>query len=175
MRHNNKVKHLGKSPSHVKAMLSNMACSLIQHKRIITTLAKAKVLRRYIEPLITKSKNDVTHSRRIVFSYLQNKNAIKELFGVIAPAVMDRPGGYTRILKLGPRKSDSTEMALIELVDFNEYYQKSSASQEKKSTRRRRRKKTDSKSSQTTPDLTNNPSVVDTPSSTEESNEKPTE
>lgn len=146
MRHRNKVKHLGKTSSHVKAMLSNMACSLIQHKRIITTLAKAKVLRRYIEPLITKSKNDVTHSRRIVFSYLKNKYAVKELFGVVAPAIMDRPGGYTRILKLGPRKSDSTEMALIELVDFNEYYKKDSAVKEKKSTRRRR-KKSDSKTS----------------------------
>lgn len=140
MRHRNKVKHLGKSATHVKAMLSNMACSLIQHKRIITTLAKAKVLRRYIEPLITKSKNDVTHSRRIVFSYLKNKYAVKELFGTVAPAIMDRPGGYTRILKLGPRKSDSTEMALIELVDFNEYYQKDSANKEKKSSRRRRKK-----------------------------------
>ncbi len=140
MRHRNKVKHIGKTSSHVKAMLSNMACSLIQHKRIITTLAKAKVLRRYIEPLITKSKNDVTHSRRIVFSYLKNKYAVKELFASIAPAVMDRPGGYTRILKLGPRKSDSTEMALIELVDFNEYYKKDSASKDKKSVRRRKRK-----------------------------------
>lgn len=145
MRHRNKVKHLGKTSSHVKAMLSNMACSLIQHKRIITTLAKAKVLRRYVEPLITKSKNDVTHSRRIVFSYLKNKYAVKELFGNIAPAVMERPGGYTRILKLGPRKSDSTEMALIELVDFNEYYQKDSSSKDKK-TSRRRRKKSDVKS-----------------------------
>ncbi len=145
MRHRNKVKHLGKTSTHVKAMLSNMACSLIQHKRIITTLAKAKVLRRYVEPLITKSKNDVTHSRRIVFSYLKNKYAVKELFGVVAPAIMERPGGYTRILKLGPRKSDSTEMALIELVDFNEYYQKDSASKDKKVSRRRR-KKSDSKS-----------------------------
>ncbi len=157
MRHRNKVKHLGKTSTHVKAMLSNMACSLIQHKRIITTLAKAKVLRRYVEPLITKSKNDVTHSRRIVFSYLKNKYAVKELFGIVAPAIMDRPGGYTRILKLGPRKSDSTEMALIELVDFNEYYQKDSVAKDKKSTRRRR-KKTDSKSTNVVVNNTDNPS-----------------
>lgn len=150
MRHGNKVKHLGKTASHLKAMLANMACSLIQHKRIITTLAKAKVLRRYIEPLVTKSKNDITHSRRIVFSYLKNKFAVKELFANIAPAVMDRQGGYTRILKLGPRKSDSTEMALIEFVDFNEYYQKQVRSEQKSS--RRRRKKTTKNTNQTTPD-----------------------
>lgn len=161
MRHRNKVKHLGKTSSHVKAMLSNMACSLIQHKRIITTLAKAKVLRRYIEPLITKSKNDVTHSRRIVFSYLKNKYAVKELFGNIAPAVMDRPGGYTRILKLGPRKSDSTEMALIELVDFNEYYKKDASANEKRSTRRRRRK-SDNKSTVDTVNNTNTIQEADT-------------
>lgn len=164
MRHRNKVKHLGKTSSHVKAMLSNMACSLIQHKRIITTLAKAKVLRRYIEPLITKSKNDVTHSRRIVFSHLKNKYAVKELFGVVAPAVMERPGGYTRILKLGPRKSDSTEMALIELVDFNEYYQKDSASKDKKSTRRRR-KKADTRSSN---EVVNNPTAETSPETSAE-------
>lgn len=161
MRHRNKVKHLGKTSSHVKAMLSNMACSLIQHKRIITTLAKAKVLRRYVEPLITKSKNDVTHSRRIVFSYLKNKYAVKELFGNIAPAVMERPGGYTRILKLGPRKSDSTEMALIELVDFNEYYQKDTASKDKKSSRRRR-KKSDVKSVEEVNNSSNDSNDVNT-------------
>lgn len=159
MRHGNKVKHLGKTASHVKAMLANMACSLIQHKRIITTLAKAKVLRRYIEPLVTKSKNDVTHSRRIVFSYLKNKFAVKELFANIAPAIMDRPGGYIRILKLGPRKSDSTEMALIEFVDFNEYYQKQERSEQKSS--RRRRKKSTKNTSQPNPDNTTTPEATE--------------
>lgn len=149
MRHRNKVKHLGRTDTHLKAMLSNMANSLILHKRIITTHAKAKVLRRYVEPIITKSKSDITHSRRIVFSYLRDKHAVKELFGVVAPAIMERPGGYTRILKLGPRKSDSTEMALIELVDFNEYFSKDT-SKEKRSSRRRRSKKTEATSTEST-------------------------
>ncbi|TAE47984.1 MAG: 50S ribosomal protein L17 [Bacteroidetes bacterium] len=121
MRHGNKVNHLGRKTAHRKALLNNLACSLIEHKRIITTLAKAKELRVFVEPLITKSKNDTTHSRRIVFSYLQNKEAIKELFSTVADAIADRPGGYTRILKLGKRPGDNAELALIELVDFNEY------------------------------------------------------
>ncbi|MFO0486581.1 MAG: 50S ribosomal protein L17 [Sphingobacteriia bacterium] len=137
MRHGKKFNHLGRKSAHRKAMLSNMASSLIEHKAIRTTLPKARELRKYVEPLITKSKNDTMHSRRTVFSYLQNKFAVKELFGAIAPKVMDRPGGYTRILKLGPRQGDNAEMAYIELVDFNEFYTKGSAS----SKRRRSKKK----------------------------------
>ncbi|MFN3490188.1 MAG: 50S ribosomal protein L17 [Emticicia sp.] len=120
MRHGNKINHLGRTHSHREAMLKNMAISLIQHKRIETTLAKAKELRKYVEPLITKSKNDSTHSRRTVFSYLQDKEAIKTLFGEIAEKVATRNGGYTRIIKLGTRFGDNAEVALIELVDYNE-------------------------------------------------------
>ena len=122
MRHGKKFNHLGRTKSHRKAMLSNMACSLIQHKRINTTVAKAKALRVFVEPLITKSKNDSTHSRRVVFSYLNNKYTVSELFRDIAPAVANRPGGYTRIIKTGNRMGDNAEMCLIELVDFNEIY-----------------------------------------------------
>jgi large subunit ribosomal protein L17 len=120
MRHGKKFNHLGRKTGHRKALLKNMASSLIEHKRINTTLAKAKALRKYIEPLITKSKSDTTHSRRVVFSYLQSKDSIKELFGPIAAKVGDRPGGYVRIIKTGFRLSDGAEMAMIELVDFNE-------------------------------------------------------
>jgi large subunit ribosomal protein L17 len=120
MRHGDKINNLGRKSAHRKAMLSNMACSLIEHKRITTTLAKAKALRLYVEPLLTKSKSDTTHSRRVVFSYLQNKEAAAELFRDIAPKVMDRPGGYTRIIKLPSRMGDNADMAMIELVDFNE-------------------------------------------------------
>ncbi|MEM6764823.1 MAG: 50S ribosomal protein L17, partial [Bacteroidota bacterium] len=141
MRHGKKFNHLGRTASHRKAMLANMACSLIEHKRIKTTLAKAKALRKYVEPLITKSKLDTMHSRRVVFSYLQNKEAIKELFGEVSNRVAERPGGYTRILKLGPRASDNAEMALIELVDFNEMAPGKAASGKSKSSRRRRRGK----------------------------------
>jgi len=120
MRHGNKINHLGRTHSHREAMLKNMAISLIQYKRIETTLAKAKELRKYVEPLITKSKNDSTHSRRTVFSYLQDKEALKTLFGEIAEKVATRNGGYTRIIKLGTRFGDNAEVALIELVDYNE-------------------------------------------------------
>ncbi|MEM7369266.1 MAG: 50S ribosomal protein L17 [Bacteroidota bacterium] len=137
MRHGKKVNHLGRKSAHRKAMLANMAISLIEHKRIKTTLAKAKALRVYVEPLITKSKTDTTHSRRVVFSYLQNKEAIKELFGEISETVASRPGGYTRILKLGPRSGDNAEMALIELVDFNEFDAGKAESGRKKKRRRR--------------------------------------
>ena len=116
MRHNKKINHLGRKTAHRKAMLPNMASSLIMHKRISTTLAKAKALRMYVEPLITKGKSDTTHSRRVVFSYLQDKDAVSELFREIAAKVADRPGGYTRILKLGPRQGDNAPMAKIELV-----------------------------------------------------------
>lgn len=140
MRHGKKNNHLGRTTSHRKAMLANMASSLIKHKRITTTLAKAKVLRGYVEPLITKSKNDTTHSRRIVFSYLQDKETVTELFRDVAAKVANRPGGYTRIIKLNNRLGDNAEMALIELVDYNEVYGKDTAAEEKKTTRRGRSK-----------------------------------
>ena len=137
MRHGKKVNHLGRTDSHRKAMLANMATSLITHKRITTTLAKAKALRVYVEPLLTKSKNDTTHSRRTVFSYLQDKDAVSELFRDIAPKIASRPGGYTRIIKMENRLGDNAEMALIELVDYNTVYTKDGAAVAKKSTRRR--------------------------------------
>ncbi|MBO5698941.1 MAG: 50S ribosomal protein L17 [Bacteroidaceae bacterium] len=137
MRHNKKFNHLSRTASHRAAMLSNMACSLIKHKRITTTLAKAKALKKYVEPLVTKSKNDTTNSRRVVFSYLQDKNAVTELFQVVAAKVGDRPGGYTRIIKTGFRASDAAEMCFIELVDFNDNMAKT----EKKAKRTRRSKK----------------------------------
>jgi large subunit ribosomal protein L17 len=140
MRHGKKVNHLGRTDSHRKAMLANMASSLIKHKRISTTLAKAKALRMYVEPIITKSKSDTTHSRRVVFSYLQDKEVVTELFRDIAAKVANRPGGYTRIIKLNNRLGDNAEMALIELVDYNEVYGKEAASEEKKTTRRGRSK-----------------------------------
>ena len=136
MRHGKKFNHLGRKTAHRKAMLSNMACSLIEHKSINTTIAKAKALRGFVEPLITKSKTDSTHSRRIVFSNLQNKEAVTELFREIAPKVADRPGGYTRIIRTGYRLGDNAEMCMIELVDFNEIYTNEKA---KSTTRRSRR------------------------------------
>lgn len=135
MRHNKKFNHLSRTATHRASMFSNMAVSLFTHKRITTTVAKAKALRKYVEPLITKSKSDTTHSRRVVFSYLQDKEAIKELFGVISSKVADRPGGYTRIIKLGARPSDGSEMCFIELVDFDENMMKS-AGKKKARTRR---------------------------------------
>ena len=137
MRHGDKVNALGRTAAHRRALLANLAIALIEHKRITTTLAKAKALRRYIEPLITKAKTNSTHSRRVVFSYLQNKEAIKELFGEIANRIGDRPGGYVRVIKLGFRRGDGAETALIELVDFNETYNPN-AGKEKKSKRTRR-------------------------------------
>ena len=135
MRHGKKFNHLGRKAAHRKAMLANMACSLIEYKRIKTTLAKAKALRLYVEPLITKSKNDTTHSRRMVFSYLKQKEVVTELFGDVASKVAERPGGYTRILKLGNRLGDNAQMAFIELVDYNETYTTDKPT--KKKTRRR--------------------------------------
>ena len=135
MRHGKKNNHLSRKKAHRDALLSNMACSLIEHKRINTTLAKAKALRVYVEPLLTKSKTDTTHSRRVVFSYLQNKDAASTLFREVAPKISDRPGGYTRIIKLNNRLGDNAEMAMIELVDYNELY----VSTKKKTTRRSRR------------------------------------
>lgn len=138
MRHGKKINHLGRTASHRAALLSNMASSLILHKRIQTTLPKAKALRKYVEPLITKSKKDETHSRRVVFSYLQNKDAVRELFTDVAAQVAERPGGYTRILKLGTRKGDGAEMALIELVDYNEYLREETRQRKARRTRRSR-------------------------------------
>ena len=140
MRHGKKINHLSRKTAHRSAMLANMACSLIEHKRINTTLAKAKALRKYVEPLITKSKDDTTHNRRVVFSYLKDKKASSTLFRDVAPKISDRPGGYTRIIKLNNRLGDNAEMAMIELVDFNELLTKDQA--KKKKTRRRGGKKT---------------------------------
>ena len=137
MRHNKKFNHLGRTATHRAAMLSNMACSRIKHKRITTTVAKAKALKKYVEPLITKSKNDTTNSRRVVFSYLQDKFAVTELFQEISVKVADRPGGYTRIIKTGFRQSDGADMCFIELVDYDENMAKT----KKKATRTRRSKK----------------------------------
>ena len=138
MRHNKKFNHLSRTADHRAAMLANMAISLIMHKRITTTLAKAKALKKYVEPLITRSKDDSTNSRRVVFSYLQNKEALKELFGVVAEKVGDRPGGYTRIIKLGTRQGDAASVAFIELVDFDENMAKTVKSEAKKTRRSRK-------------------------------------
>ena len=138
MRHNKKFNHLGRTASHRSAMLANMAISLIMHKRITTTVAKAKALKKYVEPLLTKAKDDSTNSRRVVFSYLQNKEAIKELFGEVSQKIGDRPGGYTRIIKLGTRQGDAAQVCFIELVDFDPEMAKDA---KKKSTRRSRSKK----------------------------------
>ena len=136
MRHNKAINHLGRKSGHRKAMLANMACSLILNKRIETTVEKAKALKMYVEPLITKSKEDTTHSRRIVFSYLKQKEAVSELFRVVAPKIADRPGGYTRILKTGFRVGDAADMALMELVDFNEVATAPKEAPKKAATRR---------------------------------------
>jgi len=138
MRHGKKFNHLGRKAAHRKALLRNLSIALIEHKRIETTLAKAKALRKFIEPLVTKGKTNTMHSRRVVFSYLQNKEAVKEIFGAIAEKVGDRPGGYVRVIKTGFRRSDGAEMAMIEFVDFNEVYSLKDA---KKPSRRRRSKK----------------------------------
>ncbi|MCH3880808.1 MULTISPECIES: 50S ribosomal protein L17 [Tenacibaculum] len=138
MRHGKKFNHLGRQTAHRKAMLANMACSLIEHKRINTTVAKAKAIRQYIEPLITKSKSDTTHNRRTVFSYLRDKHAVTELFKEISVKVADRPGGYIRIIKLGNRQGDNAPMAMVELVDYNELYNPK-GNKAKKTTRRSRR------------------------------------
>ena len=137
MRHGKKINHLGRQTAHRKSMLANMACSLIEHKRINTTVAKAKALKQFVEPMITKSKEDTTHNRRIVMSRLRQKDAVAELFRDVAPKIGDRPGGYTRIIKLGNRLGDNADMAMIELVDYNEIY--NAGKKEKKTTRRSRR------------------------------------
>ncbi len=174
MRHGKKVNHLSRKSGHRKAMLSNMACSLIEHKRINTTLAKAKALRVYVEPLITKSKEDTTHMRRTVFSYLRSKDAVSELFRDIAPKIASRPGGYTRIIKTGNRLGDNAEMCMMELVDFNEIYvggEEKAASKTKRS-RRGGAKKTDSTATEAKAE-TKKDETVETPSKDDESkNEK---
>ncbi len=165
MRHGNKVNHLGRKSDHRKAMLSNMANSLIEHKRINTTVAKAKALRGYVEPLITKSKTDSTHSRRTVFSYLKNKDAVSSLFRDIAPKVATRNGGYTRIIRTGFRLGDNAEMCMIELVDFNELLLAAAAP--KKTTRRSRK----STAANTTDSVSTDENQIE--SSTEETSETP--
>ena len=142
MRHGNKINHLGRKSAHINSMLANMACSLIEHKRINTTLAKAKALKLFVEPLVTKSKEDTTHNRRIAFSKLRNKYAVTELFKEVAVKVGDRPGGYTRIIKLGNRLGDNAEMAMIEFVDYNTTYNVAKTAK-KKTTRRGRKKATE--------------------------------
>ncbi|MBP6527115.1 MAG: 50S ribosomal protein L17 [Prevotella sp.] len=149
MRHNKKFNHLSRTASHRDAMLANMAISLIMHKRITTTLAKAKALKKYVEPLITRSKEDTTNSRRVVFRYLQNKFAIKELFGEVASKVASRPGGYTRVIKLGTRQGDAADIAFIELVDFDENMAKTPKAAVKKT--RRSRKSTTTEAAVETP------------------------
>jgi len=160
MRHGKKFNHLGRTASHRSALLSNMACSLIEHKRINTTVAKAKALRVYVEPLLTKAKEDTTHNRRIVFSYLQSKEAVTELFRTVAPKIAERNGGYTRIIKTGFRPGDAADTALIELVDFNELYNPNA--EEKKTTRRSRRSASTAKV------------AVEAPAAVEEKVEEPT-
>lgn len=164
MRHGVKNNHLGRKTPHRKALLRNLGCQLIQHKRIVTTLAKAKALRVFVEPLLTKSKEDTTHQRRVLFSYLQDKEAIKELFATVSPKIADRPGGYCRIIKLDRRIGDAADMAMIELVDFNEIYNvKSSVGEEKKKTRRGRTKKAATTPAETTPTVAEETPVADAP------------
>ncbi len=153
MRHNRVINHLGRTSSHRKALLANMASSLILHKRIKTTVAKAKALRSYVEPLISKSKEDTTHSRRIVFSYLQDKNAVTELFREVSAKIATRPGGYTRILKLGNRIGDNADVCLIELVDYNENMLGKVAEAKKKTTRRGRKKAEVAEATVVTPEV----------------------
>ena len=161
MRHGKKFNHLGRKSAHRKAMLANMAASLILHKRITTTVAKAKALKLYVEPLITKSKNDTSHSRRVVFSYLKNKYAVSELFREISEKVADRPGGYTRILKTGNRLGDNAEMCIIELVDYNENMLETKQAAKKKSTRRRGGKKKNTATSEAPKAETNTDAKVE--------------
>ena len=168
MRHGKKFNHLGRKTAHRKAMLSNMACSLIEHKRINTTIAKAKALRVYVEPILTKSKTDSTHSRRVVFRYLQQKEAVAELFREIAPKISNRPGGYTRIIRTGYRLGDNAEMCMIELVDFNEVY---TNGKETKKTKTRRRKKATTDVVEETPAVEEAQVVEEAPATEEQSSD----
>ena len=167
MRHGKKFNHLGRKTAHRKAMLSNMAGSLIEHKRVMTTVQKAKALRKVIEPLVTRSKENTTHNRRIAFAVLRHKEVVTELFNVVGPKVGDRPGGYTRIIKTGNRQGDNAEMCMIELVDFNDMYGKD---EKKKTTRRSRRAKTE-----TAPVVEEAAPVAEAPAAVEESKEESAE
>ena len=167
MRHAKKFNHLGRKTAHRKAMLSNMAGSLIEHKRVMTTVQKAKALRKVIEPLVTRSKENTTHNRRIAFAVLRQKEVVTELFNVVGPKVGDRPGGYTRIIKTGNRQGDNAEMCMIELVDFNDMYGKD---EKKKTTRRSRRAKTE-----TAPAVEEAAPVAEAPAAAEESKEESAE
>ena len=167
MRHGKKFNHLGRKTAHRKAMLSNMAGSLIEHKRVMTTVQKAKALRKVIEPLVTRSKENTTHNRRIAFAVLRQKEVVTELFNVVGPKVGDRPGGYTRIIKTGNRQGDNAEMCMIELVDFNDMYGKD---EKKKTTRRSRRAKTE-----TAPAVEEAAPVAEAPATAEESKEESAE
>lgn len=174
MRHGDKINNLSRTKAHREALLANLACALIQHKRIVTTLAKAKALRVYVEPLITKSKKNETHQRRVVFSYLQDKAAVTELFSTISEKIAGRPGGYTRIIKLGNRPGDNAETALIELVDFNEVYGKGTTEKKEGAKRTRRaggsRKKATDAAAPAAPanEAPATPAVEDTPEATEQ-------
>lgn len=170
MRHGKKINHLGRKAPHRKALLSNMASSLILHKRISTTVAKAKALRKYVEPLLTKGKDDTTHSRRVVFSYLQNKEAVSELFNAISDRIADRPGGYTRIIKTGTRLGDNAEMCIIELVDYNELLLKDATTTKTK--RRRRKKKQSDEDTTVTEEAVVAEDTTDADASTSEESEK---
>ena len=161
MRHGKTFNHLGRTADHRRAMLANMAISLIMHKRITTTLAKAKALKKYVEPLITRSKDDSTNSRRVVFSYLQNKEALKELFGAVAQKVGDRPGGYTRIIKLGSRQGDAADIAFIELVDFDENMLKTPKAEKK--TRRSRKAAPKAEATEAAPAVEEAPKAEEAP------------
>ena len=167
MRHGKKFNHLGRKTAHRKAMLSNMAGSLVEHKRVMTTVQKAKALRKVIEPLVTRSKENTTHNRRIAFAVLRQKEVVTELFNVVGPKVGDRPGGYTRIIKTGNRQGDNAEMCMIELVDFNDMYGKD---EKKKTTRRSRRAKTE-----TAPVVEEAAPVAEAPAAVEESKEESAE
>jgi len=172
MRHGKKINHLSRKTAHRSAMLSNMACSLIEHKRINTTLAKAKALRKYVEPLITKSKEDTTHNRRVVFKYLRDKDASSVLFRDVAPKINHRPGGYTRIIKLNNRLGDNAEMAMIELVDFNELLTKNNIT--KKKSRRRGGKKSSNATTKVSESIEEAVIVEETPAEVKEvKSEKP--
>ncbi len=168
MRHGKKINHLSRKTGHRKAMLANMACSLIEHKRINTTVAKAKALRVFIEPLVTKSKEDTTHNRRTVFSYIRDKYAVTELFREVAAKVGDRPGGYTRIIKLGNRLGDNADMAMIEFVDFNELYNGGKKEEKKGRSRRGKSKKSDAPVAEA-PQVEETPAVEETPQAAAES------
>ena len=175
MRHGKKFNHLGRKAAHRKAMLANMACSLIEHKRIKTTLAKAKALRMYIEPLITKSKNDTTHSRRVVFSYLKQKDAITELFGDISSKVSNRNGGYTRILKLSNRLGDNAQMCFIELVDYNSDYITDKPEAKKSRRSRRKSSKSIEVSNEVNEEVVNTSAVEEAPAEEASAEEAPAE